>query len=331
MPSNLRRLANLVLGIVILAFILAGFPPAANAAPPGQKIWEDGVLGLTPGALPSYRQVCMGSSIPLTFLVKNVSPGLEFPLPVVEAMVTVTDNQGKIRSLTTSGAGVARFNWPTSKEGSINFTVEAKKEYYSPATPLKLQIEVKPCQWELKVSFHEEYSIVSDFKLVVGATTNWSGTLSSKLRGGEDAISDIELKGGSGAFQFYASDQIAAPFHFSLDPQVSGEYSLKLKGTSDGRNVQLNVGTDPVEYPKIVTFKVTDYSNRGITINYQPPAPTSDGNGLFLELNKLNDLTFPVSGGIITLDSGMSCYFYTPDRTKYGLSIMLYELSSDVY
>ena len=104
-----------------------------------------------------------------------------------------------------------------------------------------------------------------------------------------------------------------------------------MQGTSDGRTVKLDIGTNPVEYPKIVTLKLTDYSNRGIKVNYMPPAPTSDGNGLFIELNKLNDLTFPVSGGIVNLDSGMSCYFYTSDRTKYNLSIMLYALSSDTY
>jgi hypothetical protein len=331
MPCNIRRILNLLLGIVILTFILAGFPPGASAAPPGQKYREDGVLGLAPVSLPSYRQVCTGSTIPLTFQVKNVSPGLEIPLPVVEAMVTVTDDQGVIRAHVTNGAGSVSFYWPATKEGTLTFTVEAAKEYYLPASPLKIQIEVTPCRWALKVSFHEEYSVVSDFGLVVGATTQWSGGLTSKMGTGENPVREIELAGGSGQFQFYTSDQIAAPFHFSLDPQVSGEYSLKGKGTSDGREIRLNIGTDPVEYPKVITWKITDYSNQGITIKYQPPVTTSDGNGLFLELNKLNDLTFPVSGGIVNLDSGMSCYFFTPDRTKYNLSIMLYALSSDVY
>ena len=331
MPANMRRTANLVLGFLLLLFILAGFPPGTDAAPPGQKYREDGVLGIAPAALPPYRQVCMGSTIPLTFRVTNVSPSLEVALPVVEAMVTIRDDQGQIRAHVTNGAGVASFYWPTTREGTLNFTVEAEKEYYLPAQPVNIQIEVTPCQWVLKVSFHEEYSVVSDFGLVVGATTEWSGSLTSKQGSGEDAVREIELAGGSGEYQFYVSDQMTAPIHFSLDPAVSGPYSLKGEGTSDGREIHLNVGADPVGYNQLVTMKVTDYSNQNITINYQPPVPTSDGNGLFLELNGLNDLTFPVTGGIINRDTGNSCYFYLPERTQYDLRIMLYALTSDVY
>ena len=137
------------------------------------------------------------------------------------------------------------------------------------------------------------------------------------------------LQGGSGSYQFYVADQIQAPVHVSINPPVSGEYTLEVHGHSDGNTVQLEFRTTPLNYPKMVTMKVTDYSNRNIQVNYMPPAPTSDGNGLFLELNKLSTVTFPASGGVINLSSGMSCYFYTPDRTKYSLSIMLYMLQGD--
>jgi hypothetical protein len=163
---------------------------------------------------------------------------------------------------------------------------------------------------------------------VVGATTTWKGTLKSGQANGDSLVSDISLEGGSGQYQFYAADQIQAPFHFSLYPPVLGDFNIKVNGTTDGHTVKLNLETIPVSYPNIVTMKVTDYSYRNIQVNYMPPTPTSSGNGLFLELNELSTVTFPASGGAISLSSGMTCYFYTPDRTKYSLTILLFPLKN---
>jgi hypothetical protein len=318
---------SLRIALITLLIMIFGTTSAVYAAPNSQIVREDGILGIFPGPLPNGRQVCNGGSLPLTFFVKNISPGMEVPLPVVEAGVTVTDDQGITKYILSNGAGMARFSWPTSKEGPLTLTVDATKTYYKPAQTLKLQVNVVNCQWALAIYFHEEYAILKEVSLVEGATTTWKGTLKSGQAQGENQISDISLEGGSGNYQFYVADQIQAPFHFSLYPPVSGDYNLNVKGTTDGSTVRLEFGTVPVSYPQIVTMKVTDYNpTMDIQVNYLPPAVTSNGNGMFLELNKLSTVTFPASGGAISLNSGMSCYFYTPDRTKYSLTIMLYPL-----
>lgn len=309
-----------------MLILLLGTAPVVQAAPPNQTVREDGILGIFPGSLPRGGQVCNGSSVPLTFFVKNISPGVEVPLPVVEAGVTVKDNQGITKAIVTNGAGVARFTWPTTHEGTLSFSVDATKTYYQPAQTFKFQVNVINCQWGMSIFFHEEYAIIKEVSLVVGATTTWHGSLKSEAGQGENPTGIISLLGGSGSWEFYAADQIQAPFHFSLDPPVSGDYNLNVSGTSDGRTVKLQLGTIPVSYPQMVAFKVTDYGPYDIQVNYAPPWPTSQGNGLFLELNKLSTLTFPASGGSISLDSGMSCYFLTPDRTKYSLTILFFPL-----
>jgi hypothetical protein len=315
--------------LLLLIALAAAAPGTARAAPAEQVVREDGILGITPGSLPRSGKVCTGSSVRLTFFVKNISPGVEVPIPVNEGMVSVQDDQGRVRELLTNPAGVDSFSWPVNKDGPVNLTVTARKQFYKDAQPFKFSLQAAACKYALKISFHEEYAILKDVSLVVGATTDWRGTLQTTEGQGEDAPSEISLLGGSGSFQFYVADQIQAPFHFSLYPPVSGDYTLDVHGKSDGNTVRLEFTTTPVTYPQIVTMKVTDYSNRGIQVNYMPPAPTSNGNGLFLELNKLSSVTFPSSGGVINLDSGMSCYFFTPDRTKYSLSIMLYTLQGD--
>jgi hypothetical protein len=315
--------------LLLLTALATASPDTARAAPVGQVVREDGILGVSPGTLPRSGKVCTGSSVRLTFLARNISPGVEVPIPVNEAMVSIQDDQGRVRDVLTNPAGVASFSWPVNKDGPVNLTVTARKQYYKDAQPIKFSLTAAACKYALRISFHEEYAILKDVSLVVGATTDWRGTLQTTEGQGEDAPSEISLLGGSGSYQFYAADQIQAPFHFSLNPPVSGDYNVDVHGTSDGNTVRLEFTTTPVNYPQIVTMKVTDYSNRNIQVNYMPPAPTSNGNGLFLELNKLSSVTFPASGGVINLSSGMSCYFYTPDRTKYSLSIMLYTLTGD--
>jgi len=285
---------------------------------------QDGILAVMPLHLPSRGQACLGSDIPMTFAVKNVAPGVEVPMPVVGATVTVRDDRGKVRALETNGAGIARFTWPADTEGQISFTVDAAKQFYKPAGTFSFRVQVAACQWALAVDFHEEYAIVSQVSLVVGADVRWRGMLTSTPGQGEDAVSDITLAGGTGTYQFYASDKIGAPFHFTLDPAISGPWDLHGKGQSDGRTVSLDLQTVAETYPEIVTLKVTDSSNRDIQVNFKPPVPLSGGNGLFIELNRLSQLTFPASGGVVSISSGMSCYFYTPNRTAYSLTIRLY-------
>jgi hypothetical protein len=324
------RLIALIVGI---ALVLPAAPAYGAVRPlhPGTPdlngpTREDGMLGVTPIQLPSRGQVCTGATIPLAFLVQNVSPGLEVPMPVFEAGVSVSDDQGRVREAQTNAAGFLRMQWPADHDGRVRLTVKATKANYVPSAPVTIDIEVGACSWAMSIRFHEEYAVISEMGFVVGADVRWSGTLRAKPAQGEDAGSDIELAGGSGTFRFYASDQIQAPLHWSIDPAVSGDYEIKVRGRSDGRTMNLEIATTPTDYPKYVPLKLTDYSNRGIEVNFKPPAPVSGGNGLFLELNKVNTPTFPVSGGSVSLSSGISCFFYTDKRTGYSLSILVYPL-----
>lgn len=318
----------LIISLIIVS-ILIQLPGAkhAFAASTGQVVRENGILGIFPGSMSGRNQVCVGGSYSLRFTINNISPGLEIPIPVVEAMVSVSDGQGNVRELVTNNGGVALIRWPVKSSGVINLTVQARKNTYKPAAPLEIQLKGINCDYGLSIHFQEEVAIIKEAKFVAGAVTSWRGTLKATTGQGEDPIQELSLAGGSGSYKFYVADEIPAPFHFTLDPPVGGDYSIRVRGTDDGNTIMLELGTNPVSYPQFLTMKVTDYSNRGIEVNYKPPVGTGSGNGLFLELNKLNNLTFPASGGVVSISSGMSCYLIYPDRTKYSLVIMLYPLN----
>jgi hypothetical protein len=318
-PSRLKRILS---SLLLAPFLLSA---TVFAKTNNENVREDGILAIFPAQVPRGFHACLGST-QLGFFIRNVSPGVEVPLPVVEAQVTVTDDQGMTKFLLTDAAGHARFSWPLDHEGMVSFNVTAKKQYYLPAQAYTIKVNVISCQWALRIDFNEEYALIQDSTVLVGATTTWRGSLKAGQATGEDLVSDVSLEGGGGTYHFYAADSIQAPFHFSMDPTVSGDYSIKVKGHSDGRTVELELQTDPVTYPKTVPLKVTDYSNRNIKVNVKAPVATSGGNGLFLELNHLNTVTFPASGGTIQVDSGMSCYFFSPTRTKYSLTITLYPM-----
>jgi len=313
-------------GMLLIALLVLQ-PGAGNqavlAAPDSQVVREDGILGLTPSSGVGRDKVCVGSTYTMGFAVDNISPGLEFPIPVVEAMVEVSDDQGNVRAQTTNGAGFAAIPWGIKSAGTINLTVKAQKTNYQSAKSLQLRLTAVECSYLLTISFLEEYSIIED-TMVTGATTTWEGLLQSSKGQGEDPVEELSLAEGSyGEYKFYVADYFKAPIHFYLDPPVSGDYSVKVRGTNDGNTVKLEIGTNPVSYPRLLTMTFVDYGPNNITVNYKPPIGTGDGNGMFLELNKLNDLSFPASGGSISLSSGMSCYINYPDRTKYSLVITL--------
>ena len=323
--------------LVLAALVTAPVAPAAavvrgpaHVAPgvtrgPNSPVREDGILGLQVLRFPRAGRVCSGASFEIGLRASNVSPGLEVPVPVVEAGVNVADDQGLIREQQTNGAGYVQFTWPANKDGPLNLTVTANKQFYLPAAAVKLSIMVEPCQFVLSVSFHEEYSIVSEWDFVVGDTVTWQGKLQATPGQGEDAPADIELVGGSGSYEFYCSDKIKAPLHWSIDPPVSGTWDMRVKGTLYQGILKLEIGAAGETHPPIALFKLTDTTGH-YQINYKPPAPMSNGNGMFLELNHLNQVSFPAAGGVVDLDSGMSNFLYTDTRTIYSLSIVLYSL-----
>ncbi len=323
------------LGRFLLVLALAFSAPAAavrgpepNAAPTAAptSYREDGILGLTMARYPHSGQVCQFGQVTLGFIVNNVSPGVEVPIPVVEAMITVQDDKGATQRLITRGNGYAEVSWPAETAGQLRFTVDAQKQYYTAARPLTFQVQVVPCKWVLKVNYHEEFAIIAEVQLVVGAYVDWSGYVSAGPPNADSGTSTLTVT-GSGSYRFYASDKIQAPIHISVDPPVSGDWGLNGDGSADSQTVKLNIGAVlPGQYPKMVTLKVTDYGPSNIQVNYKPPAPYIGGNGAFLEANKLNNLTFPADGGNISLSSGMSTFFWTDTRTAYSLDIMLYKV-----
>jgi hypothetical protein len=322
---------------LLLAFVLAvGVPaPAVQAASsgsgsreaqdPAEPVREDGILGLTALRLPRSGKVCTGASMELLFQVSNVSPGLEVPLPVIEAMVNVTDDRGLIRETQTNGAGLVSFTWPAEREGSVRFTVTARKTFYLDAKPLTFSVQVDPCEWVLAVDYREEFAIVSEWDFVIGANVRWRGKIAITSTNGDSGDSEVEIRGGSGTYEFYCSDKIEAPLHWSIDPPVSGTWGLKGDGRLSAGVLTLDVGTTQESYPEMVLLKLTDTTGH-YQINYKPPAPYLNGKGFFIEANKLGHLVFPASGGSVTLSSGLSTYFWTDARTAYTLSIMLYPL-----
>ncbi len=293
-----------------------------------QQTRELGTLSLDLTRNPRANNICVGESVPLTFSVKNAAMW-DFPPPVNEAMVEVSDGQGTSQARVTNAAGVATVYWPVKEARSYDLSVVARKTDYKSSAPVRLILQATDCKWSLRIDFQEEYAIIKEVGVVVGATTRWDGKLRALKPNPDSYDSEVELVGGSGEFKFYASDQIKAPVHISLKDPVSGEYKLRLNGTLSNGQLTLNMGAEPVQYPPVVPLEVKDYSNRDIQVKIYPPAPTSNGNGLFLESNKLNDVTFPAEGGVIHLDSGMSCYFYTEDRTLYSLTLTLYAVRGE--
>jgi len=197
---------------LLLVLVLAvGAPaPAALAAPDGRvpgpatdpapaaPIREDGILGLSALRLPRMARVCTGASMEMPLQVSNVSPGLEVPLPVVEAMVNVTDDQGKVRETLTNGAGLARFTWSTERARQIRFTVTARKTFYQDAKPLTFSVQVDACDWAMVINHREEFAIISEVVLVVGASVSWKGSIGITSTNGDSGVSEVEIRGGSG-------------------------------------------------------------------------------------------------------------------------------------
>lgn len=150
--------------------------------------------------LPRAGNVCIGAAISMTFGVSNVSPGLEVPLPVAEAMVNVTDDQGKVRETLTNGAGLARFNWSTERAGQVRFTVTSRKTFYQDAKPLTFSVQVEACDWAMVINYREEFAIISEVALVVGADVQWHGKVSITSTNGDSGVSEVEIRGGSGTY-----------------------------------------------------------------------------------------------------------------------------------
>ena len=294
-------------------------PAAAAPAVAGPVVWH-GSLGLQPIRMPRQGEICLNEELQLWFSVTALDR--EWPMPVAEAGVEVSDNHGITQARRTSGAGQAGFPWHVTEAGPLVLTVKASKEDWTAPPPLTFRYEAHPCEWLLHVQYHEEHAIISEVDMVVGANVNWYGRLRISGPQGDSGDQKVELLGGDGTYEFYASDKIRAPIHISLDPPVSGIWNLKGEGTLSNGLVKLQVGETEEQYPEMVYIKLTDYTGH-YQVNYKPPAPYINGKGLFLSINHLNNLTFPSTGGVVSASNGMATYFSTPDRTAFSITVTL--------
>lgn len=321
-PQYFQRL------LILLACLLLSIPMGGTAN--GQKIVERGYLRIFPGNLSGAMRICKDSEFLINLTVKNAPNGMDIPLPVMDANINIVDNTGRREAGVTGRDGLVRISWPTDKEGTFTLTATAQKHEYVSGPPFSFNIRVTSCGWEFGVRFLEEYYIVKESSLVVGAHTRWDGILRAGEAGGDEGdggLRKVELIDGMGSFEFYAQDQIEAPFHFSLETPVSGSWNLNASGTLQNDNLHLVFGEDAVSYPKVVNLKITDYSNevsdRDLTVNFAPPVATGGGNGLLLTLNQIMSADFPASGGEITRTSGMGIYFQLSEVSKYSLLLYL--------
>jgi hypothetical protein len=309
-----------------LAPVLLTFLFASAWIPAAQKLNNsEGTLKLYETNRLDYLRVCRHSKLFIEMIVKN-DLIMEIPFPVEDAIVQITDSSGNRNSDFTNSMGRARIYWPTDKIGELTLTATASKKGHNDAAPRSFPVRVIECEWLLDVQFREEYEIVEDSTLVVGAQINWTGRLEGMPDRGEDEtrmIGNVNIMGGGGSYRMYAYDQIQAPFHFTMVPEVAGPYNVVGGGTTDGRTVELELGSEPLEYPAVVNLKIDDYSDRNIQVHYLPPVATGGGNGMIFDLNRLTRFTFPVEGGSVSYESGYDMFYQNLPRKEYMITVRL--------
>ncbi len=325
---SVRQFSRLVLRLFLLGLIFLS-TTASSSFPQTTHWWGKLYLDLTRD--PNAQNVCVGDSVPLDFLVLNNVDIPDVPPPVNWAMVEVKDDQGNVRAQVTNAAGNSTVYWPVTKAGYISLTAQATKTDYTASQPIRLALDATECRWYLKIEFQEEYPIIPEWNMVVGATTEWYGQLKVDKPHADSTSTKVELLGGSGEFNSYAADQIPAPFHFTLTDPISGDFPLQVEGYLSDGQLKLNMGVNPLQYAKLVHLELKDYSEYNIQVKYVPVLPTAEGNGMFLELNHLDNVTLPAEGGSIHLDHGMSCYFNLGDHSLYSLTITLMPIRGNQY
>jgi len=330
MKSNrlVRQFPRQVLRLFLLGLIFLS-TTASSSFPQKTQWW--GTLSLDLIRNPNAKNVCVGDSIPLDFLVLNNVDIPDVPPPVYWAMVEVKDDQGKVRAQATNAAGNSTVYWPVTKQGYIMLTAQATKTDYTSSQPIRIGLNATECRWYLKIEFQEEYSIIKEWNMVVGATTEWNGQLKVDKPQADSTQTKVQLLGGSGEYNSYAADQIPAPFHFTLTDPISGDFPLQVEGSLSNDPLKLYMGLQPLAYAKTVHLELKDYSEYNIQVFYVPELPTSEGNGMFLASNKLDTVTLPAEGGSIHLDSGMSCYFNLGVPSLYSLTITLQPIQGNQY
>ena len=202
--------------------------------------------------------------------------------------------------------------------------MRADKEGYDQEGPEEFRIRVEPCRWDLAVDYTEEYAIITEASMVVGAEVHWVGTVTPANPDAPQGDEPLKIE-GSGTYAAYAKDQIKAPIHVSLEPAVSGSYDIEWEGSIEFGDVRIRVKSVTTTFPKMVFIKLTDYTNQ-YQINYKPPAPWVGTDGNIFTVNQATNLKYSLRGGVVRVSNGPPSFFYTPDQTAWSLSIRLTEV-----
>ena len=328
----MKTLARVLLAIaLVLACAASGAagsttPQGRTGSPPkpdGIRVTEDQIVGVEIVRLPRGQLACKGAPMPMTF--RAAQDNLELPpIPIFGAAIELTDDKGTSKRGWTDSAGLTTITWPADRTDEINFTVRADKEGYEQGAAEEFRIRVEPCRWDLTVDYREEYAIMSEVSMVVGAELHWVGTVKPANPDAPQGAETLKIE-GSGTYAAYAKDQIKAPLHVSLEPTVSGSYDIEWEGTIEFGELFLKVKSVSATFPKMVFIKLTDYTNQ-YQVNYKPPTPWLVTDGNVFAVNQASSLQFALGGGYVQVRNGPPSFFYTPDKTEWDLTIQLTEV-----
>jgi hypothetical protein len=289
----------------------------------GIRLTEDPIVGADIVRLPRGQKGCLGTPMTMTFAA--VQDNLDAPgLPIFGAAIELTAEDGTSKREWTDSAGLATFTWPADKKGEINFSVRADKEGYDADGPEEFRLRVEPCRWDLSVDYREEYAIIDEAAMVVGAEVHWVGTVRPADPDAPQGAEALIVE-GTGTWAAYAKDQIKAPIHTSLDPEASGSYDLEWDARIEFGALLLDLKSVKANFPAMTYIKLTDYTNH-YQINYKPPTPWVLTDGDVLKSNGLSHTEYPdLGGGVFYEYAGPPNFFYTPNRTEYSLRFWLKE------
>jgi hypothetical protein len=332
MEGCVKTLARVLLALVlVLACAASGAagsttPQGRTGSPPtpdGIRLTEDAIVGVEIVRIPRGNLACKGAPMSMTF--RAVQENLDLPpIPIFAAAIELTDDKGTSKRGWTDSAGLVTITWPANRTGEINFTVRADKEGYDQEGAEEFRIRVEPCRWDLTVDYTEEYAIITEASMVVGAEVHWVGTVRPANPDALEGDAPLKIE-GAGTYAAYAKDQIKAPLHVSLEPAVSGSYDIDWEGSIEFGDVLIKVKSVTATFPAMVFIKLTDYTNQ-YQINYKPPAPWIGTDGNIFTVNQATSLKYSLWGGVVRVGNGPPSFFYTPDQTAWSLSIRLTEI-----
>lgn len=300
---------------LVTNFLPLSKPAQAKTIDPLTRRGHQLKITLTRG--PQSKTICSNTKMDFGFLITDE----DLWVPVPAAQITLTDqSSGATFSGSSSASGTASISLNFVEQGTAKIKVTVSKDGYLPDSK-DFTYDVIPCKWLLHFSWIEEYSIMegsTDPK--AGAAFAWEGIITLKNGQANSGTAEITSQTKEGAYRFFLRNQWIKPIDITLEPAVSGQYTLLASGTLQGDWLNLHLETLPLIIPNQVKLKLTDVSGQ-YQINYLPPVPVLDNKGQCLEVNKLQDFQLPASGG-----SGIyvtkACFLGVPDHADLTIFIL---------